>query len=143
MRRRNQKQAALVCVTNQYSCERLIHAGKGLADAQALELKVLCVQPRKYATNSYINEIEYLFAASRKAGAEMVVYYRDDPVRAAVMYIRSNRIAHIVLGGVPDVSRSGFINGICTQCAEIPVSIVDETGGLTLLSGRRDQAIGI
>lgn len=143
MKKRNQKHAALVCVTNQYSCGRLIAAGEGLAAKQALELKVLCVQPTKYANNSYLNEIEYLFGASREAGAEMVVYYRDDPVRAALTYIRSHRIAHIVVGGVPDVTRSAFISAIRAQCAQIPVSIVDETGNLILLSSGQDKAIGI
>ena len=142
MRRKNQRQAALVCVTNQYSCERLINAGKELADKQNLELKVLCVQPTKHANNSCLNEIEYLFSVSRNAGAEMTVYYRDDPVRAAVMYIRANRIAHVIFGGVPDISKSGFISAICAQCANIPASVVDETGGSVLLC-RQDQAIGI
>ena len=90
--RRNQRQAALVCVTNQYSCERLILAGKNLALSEGLELKVLCVQPPEYASGSYLAEIEYLFAVSRRAGAEMIVYYRDDPVRAAVTFIHANRI---------------------------------------------------
>ena len=138
--RRNQRQAALVCVTNQYSCERLILAGKNLALSEGLELKVLCVQPPEYASGSYLAEIEYLFAVSRRAGAEMIVYYRDDPVRAAVTFIHANRIAHIVLGGVPDPAGSAFISGIRAQCARIPVSVVDETGGLVLLGGGKSRA---
>lgn len=139
--RRNQRQAALVCVTNQYSCERLIRAGRDLAKSEGLELRVLCVQPPEFANNSYLTEIEYLFAASRRAGAEMIVYYREDPVRAAVAYIRANRIAQIVLGGVPDVTRSAFISGIRAQCTQIPVSIVDGSGELVLLSGGKSRVV--
>jgi K+-sensing histidine kinase KdpD len=145
VRRKNQKPAALVCVTNQLSCDRLIHAGKALADRQELDLKVFCAQPREFANNSSVSEIEYLFATSRKVGAEMTVYYRDDPARAAVLYIRANRIAHIVLGGVPDILQSDFITTICAECLDIPISIVDEAGNLKLLSAGREktgQAIG-
>jgi len=128
--RRNRRQAVLVCVTNQYSCERLVRAGMSLAQREGFELRVLCIQHPEYASNSYLTEIEHLFAVSRKAGGEMIVYYREDPVRAAVTYIRTNRIAHIVLGGVPDVTRSAFISGVRAQCAQIPMSIVNGSGDL-------------
>ena len=143
MKRKNQRPAALVCVTDQFSCDRLIYAGKELADRQALDLKVFCVQPKEMADGSCLNEIEYLFATSREVGAEMIVYYRNDPARAALMYIRANRIAHIVLGGVEDILQSDFINTICIECQDIPISIVDEAGGFKLLGSRQSQAIGI
>lgn len=86
----------LVCVTSQTSCERLIRAGsKLLEDSQ--QLRVLSIQPRSQA-NGNPDALEHLFSVSTDVGAEMAVYYSDNPVDTAKMYINRHPIVKIVVG---------------------------------------------
>ena len=77
----------LVCVTVQRECERLITAGKRLADSGGNKLKVLHVaEPNGPAlgnpdTREALNS---LYALSRQEGAEMTVLYNED---VRVMFI--------------------------------------------------------
>ena len=77
----------LVCVTVQKECERLILAGKRLADNGNIALRVLHVTQPDAAPlgNPDAQEaLNALYALSRKAGAEMTLLYNAD-VRAAIV----------------------------------------------------------
>ena len=77
----------LVCVTVQKECERLILAGKRLADNGKICLQVLHVMQPDAAPlgNPDAQEaLNALYALSRKAGAEMTLLYNAD-VRAAIV----------------------------------------------------------
>ena len=77
----------LVCVTVQKECERLILAGKRLADNGKIGLQVLHVMQPDAAPlgNPDAQEaLNALYALSRKAGAEMTLLYNAD-VRAAIV----------------------------------------------------------
>lgn len=77
----------LVCVTVQKECERLILAGKRLADNGNIALKVLHVmQPdaSPLGNPDAQEALNALYGLSRKAGAEMTLLYNAD-VRAAIV----------------------------------------------------------
>lgn len=77
----------LVCVTVQKECERLILAGKRLADNGKIGLQVLHVmQPDAAPLGNPDAQVALnaLYALSRKAGAEMTLLYNAD-VRAAIV----------------------------------------------------------
>lgn len=77
----------LVCVTVQKECERLILAGKRLADNGNIALRVLHVmQPdaSPLGNPDAQEALNALYALSRKAGAEMTLLYNAD-VRAAIV----------------------------------------------------------
>ncbi len=83
----------LVCVTVQKECERLILAGKRLADSAGLPLRVLHVaEPGDAPLNSPDAQeaLNCLYALSRDNGAVMTVLYSSD-VRATIV-----RYAHLV-----------------------------------------------
>ena len=86
----------LVCVTVQKECERLILAGKRLADSGGLPLRVLHVAEPGDAPLSSPDAQEALnclYALSRDNGATMTVLYSAD-VRAAI--VRYARLVHAV-----------------------------------------------
>lgn len=91
----------LVCVTVQRECERLITAGKRLADSGGNKLKVLHVaEPNGPAlgnpdTREALNS---LYALSRQAGAEMTVLYNEDVRAAIVDYARQVHAVCLVVG---------------------------------------------
>ena len=65
-----------VLVTNQFQCERLIQAGKSVADISKTDLIVLNVQSNEYPANP--EAIQYLFNISNQNGAMMNVIYAED-----------------------------------------------------------------
>ena len=78
--------SVVVCVTDQQSCVRLIHEGSRISVENSLPLYVLSVVPLKVAPRSCGEALEYLFSASREAGAEMTVFYHCDVLSTALSF---------------------------------------------------------
>ncbi len=122
----------LVCVTSQTSCERLIRAGsKLLEDSQ--QLRVLSIQPRSQA-NGNPDALEHLFSVSTDVGAEMAVYYSDNPVDTAKMYINRHPIVKIVVGAAPGGGASLFISSLRQAFPGIPILVVTGDSRLIQIS---------
>ena len=85
-----------VLVTNQFQCERLIQAGKSVADISKTDLIVLNVQSNEYPANP--EAIQYLFNISNQNGAMMNVIYAEDTFKTIVNYIRDNKTNYVVTG---------------------------------------------
>ena len=81
----------LVCVTVQRECQRLILAGKRLADNAAIPLHVLHVMEPDAAPLG-------LYALSREAGAEMTLLYDADVRAAIVNYAHQVNAVCVVVG---------------------------------------------
>jgi len=94
-------ETVLVCVTVQKECERLILAGKRLADNARIPLKVLHVAEQDTAplgctdTQEALND---LYALSRQAGAEMTLLYSTDVRQAIVDYAHQVNAVCVVVG---------------------------------------------
>ena len=95
------EETVLVCVTVQKECQRLILAGKRLADSARIPLKVLHVaQPGLSPLGSPDAQeaLNFLYALSRETGAEMTLLYSDDVRGAIVEYAHQVGAVCVVVG---------------------------------------------
>ncbi len=118
----------LVCVTDQDTCDRLIFAGRRLADLEQIPLKVITVQPRRAAAWLASDEVEYLFSLSKQLNAEMVILFHDYAVEAVANYIEKQDVQYILVGVPPEAGHSVFITGIEDRFPMLPVITVDHKG---------------
>lgn len=87
----------VVCVTNQFHCERLIRAGRLIAQLSKTGLLVINVSnPNLSETDA--KALEYLFQVSKENGAEMTVLYSDEPMRQLTKFIKEVKAVNIVTG---------------------------------------------
>lgn len=95
------EETILVCVTVQKECERLILAGKRLADNGRIPLRVLHVAaPGETLLGSPDAQeaLNFLYALSRDAGAEMMLLYSADVRQAIVDYAHQVHAVCVVVG---------------------------------------------
>ena len=95
--KKNKSRNTIVCVTNQLSCERLIRAGKLIADLSKTGLLVINVSSPDLSEQD-ATALEYLFTVSKDNGAEMTVLYGDEPMLKLTQFIKENRAANVVTG---------------------------------------------
>lgn len=122
-----EKAAVLVCVTGQRDCDRLIHAGKKIAQERSISLQVLCVQPTSAGFETNCEELEYLRQTARDAKAEMTVYFDDDAAIVAVGFAKQLGATHIVTG-MAEAPVNGFVELIHKLLPAIPISMVAKDG---------------
>ncbi len=137
----NDKAAILVCVTGQRDCDRLIRAGKKIADERSVPLQVLCVQPASAGFETSCEELEYLRQTARDAKAEMTVYFNDEAVLVAVGFVKQIGATHIVTG-MAEASVNGFVEMIHKLLPKVPISMVAKDGmiyNICPASGRQQK----
>jgi len=88
----------IVLVTNQFNCERIIRAGRRIADISKTDLLVLNVQDSHYKPNP--QALQHLFNVSKENGAIMQVSYSKNPEKAIIPFIKKYK-AQNVLTGMP------------------------------------------
>lgn len=132
----------LVCVTGQRDCDRLIRAGRKIADETGTSLQVLCVQPTSAGYETSCEELEYLRQTARDAQAEMTVYFNDDAALIAVGFVKQIGAVHIVTG-MPEAPVNGFVELIHKLLPKIPVSMVAKEGTIYNIcpTGKKQQAV--
>lgn len=86
----------LVLVTDQLSCERLIHAGRHLADQQNVPLEVVNIA--RFGTASNPEAIELLYQVSRENDAKMTVQYSEEPEKTLVKMLLQVKPANVITG---------------------------------------------
>lgn len=91
-----QTPAAMVLVTDQFRCRRLITAGRQLAAREGISLEVVNVASPGVEQNP--QAIEYLFQASRDNNASMTIHYSDHPERFLGELIQQRRPAAVITG---------------------------------------------
>ena len=128
----------LVCVTDQESCDRLIYAGRSLAHHDGIDLKVICVRPKKAERWLASDEVEYLFNVAKDLEAEMLIYFNDHAAETVARYVKENTVSYILVGMPPDPGNSMFITTLEDQCPDVPVITVDKSGGLQLMPATRE-----
>lgn len=121
------KATTLVCVTGQRDCDRLIRAGKKIAEDGATTLQVLCVQPTSSGFETSCEELEYLRQTARDAKAEMTVYFNDDAALMAIGFIKQIGATHLVTG-MAEAPVNGFIEIIHKLLPKITISMVAKDG---------------
>lgn len=96
----------LVCVTAQYSCERLIREGRKIANLTDTKLYVINIQQKDAWGNKFSKELEHLFLVSKKLDAQMITFFSDHPIEIINDCIVRSNVKNIVLGE----KRKGSIN---------------------------------
>jgi len=116
----------IVCVTDQRSCDRLIRAGRRVADLSGTELSVInVVRPEHYQD---AESMEYLFSVSKENGAEMVLLYSDDISKAIIRYIKQSKVS-CLLTGMP--AKGDPVTGkIWSKFSHIDFFVVERDGSL-------------
>ena len=117
----------LVCVTDQYSCERLIKAGKQLSDSMGLPLQVLSVQPASSSVQERGKALDYLYRLAARYDASMTIYYHDDSALMTAGHIKKYRVRQVVTG-MPGQVGSGFVEVLHTLCPEVPITLISQNG---------------
>lgn len=115
----------LVLVTDQHHCERLITAGRLLADQKGHQLEVVNVS---CGGGSDPEAIEYLFQASREQGASMTVHYSRSarPERFLTRLIQRQQPAAVVTG-LPG-EESDLLPKLWTRFSQVDFYMVDHDG---------------
>lgn len=103
------KPSVLVCVTDQYDCDRLINAGFEKAVELGLELHVLSVHIPVHNCSFLSNEIEHLYRVSKDLGADMTIAFHNDAGKTAVDFARKINAKYIITG-MPDDRPHGFVD---------------------------------
>ncbi len=114
----------MVLVTDQFQCERLITAGRGLADRCGTALSVINVAEDKAERNP--QAIEYLYQVSRDNDATMVIHYSDDSVKYLTQLIREEMPANVITG-MPK-GGSSLLHRIWMRFEQISFFVVNEEG---------------
>lgn len=118
----------MALVTDQYRCERLITAGRTLADREGCQLEVVNVSCGGVGSDP--EAIEYLFRASREQDAAMTVHYSRGarPERFLTKLIQRQRPAAVVTG-LPGEG-SGLLPKLWTRFSQVDFYMVDHNGEL-------------
>lgn len=88
----------MVCVTAQFSCERLIREGRKVADQTNTKLYIVNVQQKDAWGNKFCKELEYLFMISNNLNAEMLTFFSDHTIDTINDCIKRSNVKHIILG---------------------------------------------
>lgn len=90
------KHKLLVLVTDQFNCERLINAGRRLADRHHADMVVVNVSRAPDLGN--LEALEFLYQTSKLNGALMEVHYDNDPPRYLEQLIKKQSPSIVVTG---------------------------------------------
>lgn len=116
--------SVLVLVTDQMSCERLIHAGRHLADQESMALEVINVA--RLGTVPNPEAMECLYQVSRENSATMTVQYCEDPEKTLVAKLKDQNPA-IVVTGMPGRG-STLLQRLWTRFAYLSFYTVNQDG---------------
>ncbi len=125
----NKAPCAVVCVTQQASCKRLIDAGKKISDEHGLRLEVLNVQPVKDCYAPDPGAMELLHEACRGAGARMSVYFSDNPAILTASFLKKMNASVVIMGFPKDIT-SPFIASVRMLLPDLPITMVDEDANM-------------
>ena len=128
----------LICVTDQMRCDRIIRAGRLLANLMTTPLSVISIASTQIPQDP--NSIEHLFNVSKQSGADMSVIYSDDPAKAIIKYIKENKISNVLTG--QPVDDDSMLYRIWGKFTHINFFTVDEEGALIEIA-RQTKGSGV
>lgn len=114
----------MVLVTDQFRCQRLIVAGRELAQRSGTALEVVNIANTQVTQNP--QAIEFLFQISKENDATMMVHYSDEPAKFLSVMIKERMPAYVV-SGMPQ-SQDSLLHKLWTRFLAIAFYTVDESG---------------
>lgn len=119
------KPSVLACVTDQYSCDRIIKTAKDIANRFDMDLRVLSVLKPTADYSSVSDCIEYLYQVSKEAEADMTVLFNSEAPKAAAQFAKDNAISRIVTG-MHGGGDNSFIVEFNRQLPLVPITMVSK-----------------
>lgn len=118
----------LVCITAQESSEKLVEAGKAIADKNKADLEVVSVLPMMNS-DSRVNPqvLEKLYRLAQSRGGKMALYFSDDPTLTVSAHIAKRKPLTLVVG-FPGERSNDFVHTIHLLLPEVPISMVSGDG---------------
>ncbi len=114
----------LVCVTDQRNCDRIIKSASVIANMTSTDLNVINIGNPERMQDPH--SIEYLFNVTSQYGGEMTVVYHNEPTKAIVKYIKSNKVGNLVTG-LPE-STNSVLHTLWSKFTHINCFTVDKNG---------------
>ena len=121
------KDRAMVCVTRQKTCERLIAAGARVAKDVGVPLTVVHVVrsgESVLGTGEEGAALDYLFSVSKEVGADMTVLRAADVSRALSDYARQNQVRIIVLGASGENGQVQLLKDLKHHLPQVEIKVI-------------------
>ncbi len=128
----------LVCVTAQESCSRLVEYGAALAKSENAALRIVSVLPRRQSMQPDLLALERLNAAAIESGAQMRVYFSDEPIER-IREIAVAKDVRMLIVGFPGKNSSGFVHALHEAMPRMPLCMVDTDGTAYSIAPRSQQ----
>ena len=119
------RKSTVVCVTDQFQCERIICAGRSIANLSDTSLLVVSVSPMEVTERSG-QALEHLFHISQENDAEMSVFYSDKVLKTLTTFIKKKHAVNVVTG-MPQQENS-ILSKMWEKLGGVSFFTVDENG---------------
>ena len=124
---------AVVFVTNQFSCDRLIFAAQAVAERSGTKLDIVQILDNEYELDP--KAIDYLFGLAKQANATMRLVSAQDKVSLMKSVVGAPDVDFIVTG-MPN-SHQSILYDLWKEYPAKNFHVVDETGELTEVASHK------
>lgn len=121
----------LVWITNPEACQRIVAAGRRLADECNAELVIVSIQSRMLDNwKKQAEDLELLHRAARDVDAELTVVYSENAFKSATEVVNSIGPQAMITGLPGTQGRSAFLDHIFNIKDNIQSYLVDSSGNV-------------
>ena len=131
----SQSPCVVVCVTDQSTCERLIETGRIFAQKDNMELHVINIQPARRQNPESLKVLSDLYEIAKSAGAQMTVYFNDEPVLTTAAHIMKYNAVRVI-AGLPGKNSSGFLAELKFIVPDVELNMVDMESNIFTIPSR-------
>jgi len=118
-------------ITKPEACQRIVAAGKRLAEELNAELFIVSIQNKAYGTwLKQAEDLELLHRAARGVGAELTVVYSDNAFKAAAEVVENTNPQAMITGLPGTQGRSAFLDYIFNINDNVQSYLVDASGNV-------------
>ena len=120
--------STIVCVTDQFNCERIIEAGREISQKNNTPLYVISAVNVTKNKNIQADTcaLEHLFKISKQNNAVMTISYSNNPMKTIAEFIKSHNGRNI-LTGLPD-DKNSCLNYLWDSFPKCNFYVVDKDG---------------
>ena len=92
-----------------------------------MPLQVIYIKPSNEGNNVNSDELEYIYSASKKVGAELTIFFNDDPALIAASFAKQINAKQLIVG-INNNNISLFTNTIRTLLPSVIISMISPEG---------------
>ena len=131
------RKSTVVCVTSQLQCERIIRAGRSIANLTDTQLLVVNVSSTDF-TSQDGEALEHLFRVSKENDAQMTVLYSNESLKTLTDFIKKSSAVNVVTG-MPQQGAS-VLYKMWDKLGSVSFFTVDADGSFANMSRKRKAA---